>query len=266
MNARLVHRPRCTAIRRAARDKPEIRPAIWRKRGVERASGDRPSGRLRVCHGVHARAGVESRRRLTDNPGAPRAPLTSPSLLVVRRSAPPAMTPPPQTRAVLTRSHSCWRADGCATAYEPAFRARPSGRWLSWHGLQVAGSTAGLTDKRGRREPGSRLLHRPPVGHSGVTDDRAAGFQSIPAHRRGADWRTPNAHAPLRIPLFIARRQRPAGRRRLAEGDSLTLKAPASRRARHIPVASAERPLAGHPGAPAGTSPGSRATLTIGCR
>ena len=96
--ALIVHTPRCTAIRRATRDKPGIAPEVWRKRGAERAFGARPSGRLRVCHGVHGRAGVQSgrsRRRLTDDPGASRAPLTSPSLLVVRRPATPPMTPPP---------------------------------------------------------------------------------------------------------------------------------------------------------------------------
>ena len=89
------HPPQCTAIRRATRDKPGIAPEVWRKRGAERAFGARPSGRFRVCHSLHGRAGVQSRRRLTDDPKRrePRSP--SPSLLVVRRPATPAMTPPP---------------------------------------------------------------------------------------------------------------------------------------------------------------------------
>ena len=78
---------------------------------------DRPSGRCRVCHGVHARGGAGRRPRgRPEDPERhePRSPLPHCSSFADRRRH--RRPRRPQTRAVVTRSHSRRRADGYATA------------------------------------------------------------------------------------------------------------------------------------------------------
>ena len=123
VDARLVHRPRCTAIRRAPRDKPGIAPEVWRKQGAERAFGARPSGPsgfVTVCMVSPGSRGGRS-SRTTGSVASPAHLPFSARRFADRRPR------RPQTRAVVTRSQRRERAEGYATAsVRPLLRQTPA--------------------------------------------------------------------------------------------------------------------------------------------